>query len=127
MVLALKGLSSIYSWYFSRGLSNFSSIDFLNFFIGFELSYVLPSECSDKFEELFTEIEETRQELKISSYGASVTTLEEVFIKVGPEARNENDTHVKLFRQLSGKDNLGYNRENTGKISMAKPGRVCWE
>ena len=49
---------------------------------GAELSFVLPSEATDKFEGLFLELENRRQELGIASYGASVTTLEEVFFKV---------------------------------------------
>ena len=52
---------------------------------GAELSFVLPSEATDKFEGLFLELENRRQELGIASYGASVTTLEEVFLKVGEE------------------------------------------
>uniref|UniRef100_A0A7M5XMD2 ABC transporter domain-containing protein n=1 Tax=Clytia hemisphaerica TaxID=252671 RepID=A0A7M5XMD2_9CNID len=73
--------------------------------IGLELSFILPSEYSNKFEELFTEIESNREGLGIASYGASVTTLEEVFIKVGEEQdTQESRSHTALFRQLSGKD-----------------------
>lgn len=49
------------------------------------MSFILPSEATDKFEELFLELETRRQELGIASYGASVTTMEEVFLKVGEE------------------------------------------
>ncbi|XP_038064273.1 ATP-binding cassette sub-family A member 3-like [Patiria miniata] len=51
--------------------------------VGAELSFILPNEASDKFEGLFTKLEESKEELGISSYGASLTTMEEVFIKVG--------------------------------------------
>lgn len=70
--------------------------------VGLELSIILPSDFSHQFEKLFTEIESRQEELGISSYGASVTTLEEVFIKVGEEAEHEENTHKELFRQLSG-------------------------
>ena len=50
--------------------------------VGAELSYILPHESSDKFEDLFTELEENRTQLGISSYGASVTTMEEVFLRL---------------------------------------------
>ncbi|XP_068671756.1 phospholipid-transporting ATPase ABCA3-like [Montipora foliosa] len=53
--------------------------------IGAELSFILPSEATGKFEKLFLELETRRQELGIASYGASVTTMEEVFLKVGEE------------------------------------------
>ncbi|XP_036594650.1 ATP-binding cassette sub-family A member 3-like [Trichosurus vulpecula] len=51
--------------------------------VGAELSFILPKESSDKFETLFTELEEKQTELGIDSYGASVTTMEEVFLRVG--------------------------------------------
>ena len=50
---------------------------------GAELSYILPHEATGKFEELFTELEMQKDDLRIASYGASVTTMEEVFLKVG--------------------------------------------
>ena len=49
--------------------------------ISAELSYILPHESSHCFEDLFTYLENNSQELKISSFGASVTTMEEVFLK----------------------------------------------
>uniref|UniRef100_G3VI70 ABC transporter domain-containing protein n=1 Tax=Sarcophilus harrisii TaxID=9305 RepID=G3VI70_SARHA len=49
--------------------------------VGAELSFILPKENSQRFEELFTALEENQKKLGISSYGASVTTMEEVFLK----------------------------------------------
>lgn len=49
--------------------------------ISAELSYILPQENIDTFEELFLEIETQKDALHISSYGVSVTTLEEVFLR----------------------------------------------
>uniref|UniRef100_F6U7N4 ATP binding cassette subfamily A member 3 n=1 Tax=Xenopus tropicalis TaxID=8364 RepID=F6U7N4_XENTR len=50
---------------------------------GAELSYILPKESTHRFEPLFSELELRREELGIASYGASVTTMEEVFLRVG--------------------------------------------
>lgn len=50
---------------------------------GAELSFILPKESTRRFEALFTELELRREELGIASYGASVTTMEEVFLRVG--------------------------------------------
>uniref|UniRef100_A0A8D0GV65 ABC transporter domain-containing protein n=1 Tax=Sphenodon punctatus TaxID=8508 RepID=A0A8D0GV65_SPHPU len=50
---------------------------------GAELSFILPKESTHRFEALFTELELRREELGIASYGASVTTMEEVFLRVG--------------------------------------------
>ena len=49
--------------------------------VGSELNYLLPHESSPSFEELFNALEQNRVELGIDSFGASVTTMEEVFIK----------------------------------------------
>ncbi|KAG8443533.1 hypothetical protein GDO86_012077 [Hymenochirus boettgeri] len=50
---------------------------------GAELSYILPKESTHRFQPLFSELELRREELGIASYGASVTTMEEVFLRVG--------------------------------------------
>lgn len=49
--------------------------------VGAELAYILPREMVSLFEDLFNAIERSRQSLGIDSYGASVTTMEEVFIR----------------------------------------------
>jgi len=49
--------------------------------VGVELSFTLPKEQSAKFEHLFTDLENSQASLGIDSFGVSVTTLEEVFIK----------------------------------------------
>jgi len=48
---------------------------------GSELNYILPSEQIDKFEGLFEILEKNMEKLGIETFGASVTTMEEVFIK----------------------------------------------
>ena len=49
--------------------------------ISAELSYILPTESAHSFEALFEQLEKCREELNIASYGASVTTMEEVFLR----------------------------------------------
>ena len=49
--------------------------------VGAELSYTLPSEAAAQFPALFSVLEERRAELGIDSFGASITTMEEVFLK----------------------------------------------
>ncbi|XP_048758710.2 phospholipid-transporting ATPase ABCA3-like isoform X2 [Ostrea edulis] len=51
--------------------------------IGAELSFRLPYESTGNFQDLFEDLEHNKQKYGISSYGASVTTMEEVFIRVG--------------------------------------------
>lgn len=46
-----------------------------------ELSYILPHESKAEFQALFTSLDKRKDELKIAGYGASVTTMEEVFLR----------------------------------------------
>ena len=50
--------------------------------VGAELSYILPHEMSHTFEKMFLELEDNKSDLGIASYGASVTTMEEVFLRL---------------------------------------------
>ncbi|XP_014652680.1 PREDICTED: ATP-binding cassette sub-family A member 3-like [Ceratotherium simum simum] len=50
--------------------------------IGTELSFILPKEYTHRFEALFNDLEKKQKELGIASLGASITTMEEVFLKV---------------------------------------------
>uniref|UniRef100_A0A2R8N2T9 ATP binding cassette subfamily A member 3 n=1 Tax=Callithrix jacchus TaxID=9483 RepID=A0A2R8N2T9_CALJA len=50
---------------------------------GAELSFILPRESTHRFEGLFAKLEKKQKELGIASFGASVTTMEEVFLRVG--------------------------------------------
>ncbi|KAM5199113.1 phospholipid-transporting ATPase ABCA3-like isoform 1-T2 [Hipposideros larvatus] len=47
-----------------------------------ELSFILPKEYTHSFEALFTDLEKRQEELGIASFGASITTMEEVFFRV---------------------------------------------
>ncbi|KAF0293021.1 ATP-binding cassette sub-family A member 3 [Amphibalanus amphitrite] len=88
--------------------------------IGAELSYVLPNEASAKFEEMFTELDERRAELKVSSYGASITTMEEVFIRVGEQSNPKVQEELRQRSEMAnggagsrqttphGQDNVGF-------------------
>jgi ATP-binding cassette, subfamily A (ABC1), member 3 len=49
--------------------------------IGSELTYVLNDNYRNQFRVIFSELEMKTNELKISSFGVALTTLEEVFLK----------------------------------------------
>ncbi|XP_075973502.1 ATP binding cassette subfamily A member 3 [Anticarsia gemmatalis] len=53
--------------------------------IGSELTYILPNDNVSKFPEMLKEFEAKKESLHVSSYGLSVTSLEEVFMKAGAE------------------------------------------
>ncbi|KAG5683919.1 hypothetical protein PVAND_013177 [Polypedilum vanderplanki] len=51
--------------------------------IGTELTYVLNQSYVRKFKMIFKDLEDNQETLKILSFGLSLTTMEEVFLKVG--------------------------------------------
>lgn len=54
--------------------------------IASELAYELPEEYVDRFQDMFVKLEEKQGSLKLGSFGVSLTTLEEVFLKVGSDS-----------------------------------------
>ena len=48
---------------------------------GSEVSYLLPFDSSAKFSRLFASLDDKQEELAILGYGATITTLEEVFLR----------------------------------------------
>lgn len=54
--------------------------------IGTEIAYKLPKSETGKFAALFTTLESQRDALKIDSFGASVTTMEDVFLRINADA-----------------------------------------
>jgi len=48
-----------------------------------EITYQLPKEESENFKPFFAEFDDNLKALGINSYGVGVTTLEEVFLRIG--------------------------------------------
>lgn len=46
-----------------------------------EISFVLPSEQTEKFSELFEKLEREKENLNVENIGISISTLEDVFLK----------------------------------------------
>ncbi|XP_064606780.1 phospholipid-transporting ATPase ABCA3-like [Liolophura sinensis] len=63
--------------------------------VGAELTYILPTDESSKFEQLFTDIQNNMKTLGITSFGVSVTTMEEVFLRVGEGATDDPEVFCK--------------------------------
>lgn len=59
--------------------------------IGTELSYQLPESEVGSFEQMFIDLENHRDELHLGGYGVSLTTLEEVFLKIGSDSFSLDD------------------------------------
>ncbi|CAM9259808.1 unnamed protein product [Ectocarpus sp. 4 AP-2014] len=70
--------------------------------VGAELSFQLPSEAASTFKGMLLEMDDRKAELGINSYGVSVTTLEEVFLRVASEATDhKNLGHLGRLRRES--------------------------
>lgn len=75
----------------------------LNSNINSEISFVLPKEDASKFALLFDDLDLNKTDLGIINIGVSVTTVEEVFLKIGDleeaEEVNDEDTNNQLNTQ----------------------------
>ncbi|XP_070340895.1 phospholipid-transporting ATPase ABCA3-like isoform X3 [Equus asinus] len=67
---------------------------------GAELSFILPKEYAHRFEALFNDLEKTQKQLGIASFGASITTMEEVFLKAHKLADSEKDIQPIKYPSL---------------------------
>ncbi|XP_067006390.2 phospholipid-transporting ATPase ABCA3 isoform X2 [Anabrus simplex] len=72
--------------------------------IGSELSYLLSEDQSALFEKMFHDLEENKRNIGILSYGVSLTTMEEVFMKVG----KDQDVTMEDGNYVSGTTNLAF-------------------
>ncbi|KAF5294595.1 hypothetical protein FQA39_LY13354 [Lamprigera yunnana] len=69
--------------------------------IGFELTYVLNEEHSNVFENMLRELEVESSNFGIRSYGIALTTLEEVFMKVGADHGQEEENNASEFGHIN--------------------------
>ncbi|KAF2069523.1 hypothetical protein CYY_009160 [Polysphondylium violaceum] len=63
---------------------------------GTELSYRLPTSSMPSFVNFFRDLDSNKHNLGISTFGISVTTMEEVFLRIGQESDNANNKQFNL-------------------------------
>lgn len=51
-----------------------------------EITYLLPEDKVHLFKDMFRDLEQNEQNLNLNSYGVSLTTMEEIFLKFGKES-----------------------------------------
>lgn len=75
--------------------------------IGAELSFTLPDQYSSAFEEMFRALEDKSDDMNLNGYGISITTMEEVFMRVGSENANDGTrkTQSAIMNGGTGYDN----------------------
>jgi ATP-binding cassette subfamily A (ABC1) protein 3 len=74
--------------------------------VGTEMSFQLPFSASGAFPSLFEQIEKSQEKLGLESYGISVTTLEEVFIKITRSTHTNNTAQNAKLVSKSKEDML---------------------
>ena len=93
--------------------------------VGTEMTFQLPFSASGKFQRLFEAFDVAMKNLGLQSYGVSVTTLEEVFIKVAHSttthavAAQGKDENTILLRQQSSQRALSQTIPD-GQVNLAK-------
>jgi ATP-binding cassette subfamily A (ABC1) protein 3 len=80
-----------------------------------EISFCLPIESINLFENLFSQLEESQEELGIRGYGITVTTLEEVFLRIVQES--EMNKFSKSFNLENENINLNLNQNINLKLA----------
>ncbi|CAH0482415.1 unnamed protein product [Peronospora belbahrii] len=93
--------------------------------VGSEIAFQLPLASSSKFASMFEDMDNNLQKLGLLSYGVSVTTLEEVFIKVA-ESGDHTNQHTLGNRarteapvsSLAAESGAGAIPEQTGSMFM---------
>jgi ATP-binding cassette subfamily A (ABC1) protein 3 len=76
---------------------------------GTEISYQLPLDAADTFPSMFDHLDHNGKPLGIESYGISVTTLEEVFLRVG-HAADDHDKEEKKANELHEKASSSHSK-----------------
>ena len=71
-----------------------------------EILFEIPLDCTHRFKQFFEELDSSLQTLSIETYGVSVTTLEEVFIRVsrGDEAPHEHKELMDMGEEDEDRD-----------------------
>ncbi|XP_077763055.1 phospholipid-transporting ATPase ABCA3-like isoform X8 [Canis aureus] len=72
-----------------------------------ELSFILPKKHTDRFTGLLTDLEKSQEKLGIGSFGVSITTMEEVFLKVSTE--NNEAFQTLSLKDKSRRENMNQN------------------
>lgn len=72
-----------------------------------EATFLLPKKAIQDFKEFFPEFDRKLEELDVSSYGLSMTTLEEVFLRVEKEGQEQ-------FKEIQRKKSIKQKHDSSG-------------
>lgn len=82
----------------------------LDKFYGKEAQYVLPFDSSGSFPDLFRALDQNRESIQVQNYGISVTTMDEIFMTVTNEGKEDvtktSDIQEELLLKLANRITL---------------------
>lgn len=92
-----------------------------------EATFVMSEERLPLFEHIFKKLEDNCDELRISTFGCNLSTLEEVFIKLGVEsnadhAGDETDSHHRRHQHLIADQQENVNMHDDGILCVTVTG-----
>ncbi|XP_047570307.1 phospholipid-transporting ATPase ABCA3-like isoform X6 [Lutra lutra] len=82
-----------------------------------ELSFILPKKYTHRFKDLLTDLENRQKELGISSFGVSITTMEEVFLRVIRE--DEEAFQTPSLKEKNRKEDMNQNMNASGSFERS--------
>lgn len=97
-----------------------------------EVSYLLPEEQNALFANMFEELESKESELSLNGFGISLTTIEEVFLKLSKSANSETNGSTNNFPQTqivlneNHKILLGSSLWRNQAVALFRKRYLCW-
>eukprot|EP01135_Chromosphaera_perkinsii_P003153 Nk52_evm42s236 gene=Nk52_evmTU42s236 len=96
--------------------------------LGSEVTFILPSDTVSAFPELFAHLEQSSAKFGFESYGISVTTLEEVFLRVADKHAEEEEEEEDLSLKQKGEEiGLDVNNGSEGIDPVMKNKEIMWD
>ncbi|XP_044088738.1 phospholipid-transporting ATPase ABCA3-like [Neovison vison] len=84
-----------------------------------ELSFILPKKYTHRFKDLLTDLENRQKELGISSFGVSITTMEEVFLRV--IRKDEEAFQTPSLKEKNRREDMNQNMNASGSFERYSP------
>ncbi|XP_055347534.1 cholesterol transporter ABCA5-like [Paramacrobiotus metropolitanus] len=89
-----------------------------------ELSYILPKNQIASFPKLFNNLDENLERLHVKSYGVSLTTMEEIFLKLADEDTGEDVDIREYSEKMTTDKKRSYSRLASAVFARPEKGSV---
>lgn len=89
-----------------------------------EIFYQLPDDTVELFEEIFTDMEQNERNLNLKSFGVSLTTMEEIFMRFGRDRPINPDKSDGNLQNVSHNRSTEYASENSADTRLTINGNA---